>query len=296
MPRLVRLLAVLCVATGLVSAAVDLGYALLYFRGELHTAAAGGGFAVAVRAGWAVVRAYALAVLPRRIARRKPGARPVAAVLALSAAFGVVRLAWIARTPDGIRALLITGSVLVVVLAAAVIVLLTRPVVTEHLTPPPGPDTGSRWTRRGADRPIWVAAAGYLALWLVPLTAVPFLVATGAVFGDRSAELGLLGAAVTVPILLFWLGLLLVLYLVVPYSVLALTFGFRAGRWPVLAGALVALATQPLLCLLLLGPDSLLTDGLPLAAVAGIIVYGLTGHRSARDYFSRSARSTAPVA
>lgn len=265
LPAQVRVLSWLLLVTAVANAAVDLSALTLHLTGDV----AGGGFGVAVRTVWGLLRSIGFLVLIWHLRVGRPGAWPFAIVLTVTTAFSAGRLAPLGGSPAQLA--LLAGFVLVALLCVAIVVLFRTPAVRAHLArrPPKRP------------APTWAVTARVLVLSYTALLLVPCLVAVGTLFGDPRV-----GLAYAAPLVVGWLVLTLALNWLVPIVVFFLRRGHRWARAVALATSVLVLVLQPVLCLLLLGVDGLIRDGLPVVVAALLAIYGLAGDRSAREFFA----------
>ncbi|WBB77474.1 hypothetical protein O7606_14380 [Micromonospora sp. WMMD882] len=230
------------------------------------------GFGLAVRTGWALLRAFGLVLLVGHVRKGRTVARPFGLILVVTTVFAVGRLIvprqGVPPWPG------IAGFAVLTALCVAVLWLLYRsPAVAGHLTRHRGrlviDRQGISWRETPPRRPAvagWLLTTRVAAFTYSPLMLVPALVAGGAVLDGR------LGA---VPAVLFWFGFALA----TSYAVLFCTFFLLRGRrWAgrlLVAVTVVVLAVDLPLCWWLLGVDGLVRDGAPLVAAAGLALYGL---------------------
>jgi hypothetical protein len=225
------------------------------------------GFSLAVRTAWALLRVVGFLVLLRTVRYGRMIARPFGLILAVTTVFAVARLVE-PRTGSPVpqTAVLIGLAVLALLCAAMVWGLYRSEAVAEHLS--------TRPMRRHV--PAWVLTARVAALAYGALLLVPFLVAVGAAVGERRQPL-----PITLVLLGFWLSLVLVVTFVAPPASFFMVLGQRWARRVVGVLSLVLPVLQPLLCLALLGPDSLLRDGVPMIVTALLGFYALRRSRGA---------------
>ncbi|MGE5830960.1 MAG: hypothetical protein ACM30G_21745 [Micromonosporaceae bacterium] len=223
------------------------------------------GFSLAVRTVWALLRVIGFLLLMRAVRFGRMVARPFGLILAVTTVFAVTRLVE-PRTGSPVPelAVLIGLGVLTGCCAAMVWGLYRSAAVAEHLS--------TRPVRRHV--PPWVLTARIATLAYGALLLVPFLVAVGATFGDRRQPL-----PVTLALLAFWLGVTLVVTFLAPSASFFMVLGHRWARRVVGVLSLVLPVVQPLLCLALLGPDSLLRDGVPMIVTALLGLYALRRSR-----------------
>lgn len=263
LPAPVRLLVWLLAVTAAATVVVD----LLNWR-----YAAEQDFAMAVRSGWALLRAVGFLILIRQVRRARAGARPFGLILAVTTVFALGRLV----VPRSGVPLLpqVAGFGLVVGLCLAVVWLLYRsPVVGAHLVRHP-----ARLVLDGA-RPAWreapprrpPVAAGLLiarvaAFTYTPLMLVPALVSIGVLVDGR---------LVAVPLVVGWI----VAALATSWLVLLVSFFMLRGRgwarWLLVLVSVGVLAVDLPLCWWLLGVDGLVRDGAPLAVAVALALYGV---------------------
>jgi hypothetical protein len=260
-PRLVRVLNWLLAATAAATVAVEI----------LNWAyAPEGGYGLAVRTSWALLRSIGFLLLIWHLRAGRSGARAFGLILAVTTVFAVGRLV-VPRS--GAPALPgVIGFGLLVALCVAVVVLLHRPGVGDYLS---RPQTRLVLSRGGLTRqpvrprqPVssWLLTARVAAFAYGPLMLVSALVAVGTIFDGR------VGA---VPAVLLWIAA----GFVTTYAVLFATiFLIRGARWArgflMVITVLVLLVDLPL-CWWLLGVDGLIRDGGPLVVAAGLAAYAL---------------------
>lgn len=262
-PSAVRALTVLLYATAVATVAVDL---LNWWYAPEQ------GFGLAVRTGWALLRAFGFVLLVGHVRSGRTLARPLGLILVVTTVFAVGRLV-VPR--QGVPPLPgIAGFVVLGVLCVAVLWLLYRsPAVAGHLTRHRGrlviDRQGISWRETPPRRPPvvgWLLTARVAAFTYAPLMLVPCLVAGGTILDGRLSA---------VPAVLFWFGFALA----TSYAVLFCTFFLLRGRrWAgglLVLVTLVVLAVDLPLCWWLLGVDGLVRDGAPLATAAGLALYGL---------------------
>lgn len=262
-PSVVRALTVLLYATAVATVAVDL---LNWWYAPEQ------GFGLAVRTGWALLRAFGFVLLVGHVRSGRTLARPLGLILVVTTVFAVGRLV-VPR--QGVPPLPgIAGFVVLGVLCVAVLWLLYRsPAVAGHLTRHRGrlviDRQGISWRETPPRRPPvvgWLLTARVAAFTYAPLMLVPCLVAGGTILDGRLSA---------VPAVLFWFGFALA----TSYAVLFCTFFLLRGRrWAgglLVLVTLVVLAVDLPLCWWLLGVDGLVRDGAPLATAAGLALYGL---------------------
>jgi hypothetical protein len=223
--------------------------------------AAEGGFGLAVRTIWALLRALGFLVLMRTIRYGRVVSRPFGLILAATTVFAVGRLvvpragALLPPVP-----VLIGFAVLALLCAAVIWQLFRSPQIAEHLQRKP----------RFRQISVWVLTARIAGLSLSALLLVPCLVAIGTLFDEPR-----LPRAVAIPVVVGWLVATLALGLVAPWIMIFVMLGKRWGRVVFALVAFVVLLAGPVLCWLLLGVDGLLRDGVPLVIAAAVCLYGL---------------------
>jgi hypothetical protein len=232
---------------------------------NLHYAAEAG-FPLAVRTGWAVLRAIGFLFLMREVRFGRLTARPLGLILAVTTVFASARLvqpkhgALLPRWP------VVAGLVVVAALCAAVLWQLFRsPGIEAHLT--------RRKPRRVV--PPWLLTARVAALSYSALMFVPCLVALGTLFGTPR-----LRSEVAVPLVVSWFALAFVTGLVAGIISFVALFGHAWARLLLALISAFVLLLQPALCWLLLGPDGLIRDGIPMVIAALVCLYGLARSRA----------------
>ncbi|MFI6821824.1 hypothetical protein ACIBJE_12855 [Micromonospora sp. NPDC050187] len=262
-PSAVRALTALLVVTAAATVAVDL---LNWWYAPER------GFGLAVRTGWALLRAFGFVLLIGHVRRGRTLARPLGLILVVTTVFAVGRLIVPRQGVPPLPGIL--GFALLLLLCLAVLWLLYRsPAVAGHLTRHRGrlviDRQGISWRETPPRRPAvagWLLTTRVAAFTYTPLMLVPCLVAAGTILDGRLAA----GPAV-----LSWFGFALV----TSYAVLFCTFFLLRGRrWA--RGLLVAitfgvLAVDLPLCWWLLGVDGLVRDGAPLVTAGALAIYGL---------------------
>jgi hypothetical protein len=266
LPARVRQLCWLLLVTAVANAVVDLTALTLHLTGDLS-----GGFGVAVRTVWALLRSLGFLILIWHLRNGRAGAWPLAIVLTVTTAFSAGRLAPLDGGWEPAQSAVVAGFVLVAALCAAVLLLFRSEPVRAHLTRRP-----PKWPA-----PSWVVTARVLAVSYAALMLIPCLVAFGTLFGDR--RVGLVYAA---PLVVSWLVLVLIANWIVPLAAFFLRRGHRWARAIVLTMTAFVLVTQPVLCLLLLGVDGLIRDAVPLVIAAVLVIYGLAVDRAGRAFFA----------
>ncbi|MEU4569702.1 hypothetical protein [Micromonospora sp. NPDC023956] len=230
------------------------------------------GFGLAVRTGWALLRAFGFVLLVGHVRRGRTLARPLGLILVITTVFAVGRLIVPRQGVPPLPGIL--GFALLLLLCLAVLWLLYRsPAVAGHLVRHRGrlviDRQGISWRETPPRRPPvagWLLTTRVAAFTYTPLMLVPCLVAAGTILDGRLAA----GPAV-----LFWF----VFALVTSYAVLFCTFFLLRGRrW---AGGLLVVVTLGVLavdlplCWWLLGLDGLVRDGAPLVTAGALALYGL---------------------
>lgn len=227
--------------------------------------AAEGGFGLAVRTIWAMMRALGFLFLMRTIRYGRVISRPFGLILAATTVFAVGRLV-VPRNGGLVPPWpALAGSVLLFLLCGAVIWLLFRsPAIAAHLTRRP----------RFRQVPVWVLTARVAGLSLGALLLVPCLVAVGTLFDEPRIPY-----PVAVPVVVGWLLVTLGLGFVGPWIMIFVILGKRWARVVFALIAIVVLPVGPLLCWVLLGIDGLLRDGVPIVIAAVVTLYGLWASR-----------------
>jgi hypothetical protein len=230
-----------------------------------------GGFGLAVRTGWALLRALGFLILIWHLRRGRAGARPLGLILAVTTIFAVARL--VVPRQGFPAAPGIIGFAVIVTLCLTVVVLLYRSPAL------------AGWLRRHPKRLVidrngisrrevkpqrhvsgWLLTSRVAAFSYGPLMMVPAVVAVAEVFDGKPG---------TLPLVLVWLAI----GFGTSYAVLFTTFFLLRGKsWA--RGLMIALTGLVLLidlplCWLLLGVDGLIRDGLPLLSSALLALYGL---------------------
>ncbi|MBB5873966.1 hypothetical protein F4553_007400 [Allocatelliglobosispora scoriae] len=262
-PPAVRLLTALLIATSIATAAVE---ALNWW------VTPGGGWALFVRTGWALLRSLGFLILIYHVRKGRRSAAPLGLILAVTTIFGVARLV-VPRT--GYPALPgIAGFALVTVLCLTVVVLLYRSAtLQEHLVRPPNRITvtkqGIEWLPAKSTRPPipgWLLTARVASFTYAPLMIVASVIALGNVF---SGEVGAL------PLVIVWFIAALTMSNLMVLIAIFLLRGHRWARWALGLLTVAVLALHLALCWLLLDLDGLVRDGGPLAAAALLCLWGL---------------------
>ena len=228
-----------------------------------------GGFSLAVRTGWALLRTLGWLVLMWHVRRGRAAARPLSLILAVTTVFAVGRLV-VPR--EGVPPLPgVVGFVLLTVLCGTSVALLHRhPAVRAHLVRHPrrriATGRGLEW-RDAAPRQVtgWLVTARVSAFTYSPLVLVPCVIAVGELAEKPEYLLAVV----------FWFAL----GIAVSYAVLLTTYFLLRGRaWARRAMTVVTLGVLALdlpLCWLLLGVDGLVRDGAPLVAAAALTLVAL---------------------
>lgn len=230
------------------------------------------GFGLAVRTGWALLRALGFLILIWHVRRGRAGAKPFGLILAVTTVFAVGRLVVPRAGQPALPG--VVGFAGLAVLCAAVVLLLYRSrSVGEYLVRHPGrlvvDRAGISWQEAAPRRPRvtgWLLTARVAAFTYSPLMLVPCLVSIGTI-----PERG----PVALPAVVLWFAVAVG----VSYAVLPTTFFLLRGRrWA--RGLMVALTAFVLLvdlpmCALLLGVDGLIRDGGPLVVAAALTQYSI---------------------
>ncbi|HTJ40216.1 MAG TPA: hypothetical protein VL738_44030 [Dactylosporangium sp.] len=231
---------------------------------NLHYAAEAG-LALAVRTGWALLRAVGFLFLMREVRFGRLTARPLGLILAVTTVFASARLV---QPKEGAllpRGPVVAGLIVVAALCSVVVWQLFRsPAVEAHLT--------RRRPRRVV--PPWVLTARVAALSYSALMFVPCLVALGTLFDTPR-----LRPQIAVPLVVSWFVLSLVTGFIAGLISFATLFGHAWARLLLAMISAFVLLVQPALCWLLLGADGLLRDGVPMALAALLCLYGLARSR-----------------
>ncbi|MEV4479333.1 hypothetical protein [Micromonospora coxensis] len=234
-------------------------------------------FGLAVRTGWAMLRALGFVLLIGHVNRGRTVAKPLGLILAVTTVFAVARLVVPRQGVPPLPGLL--GFALLTALCVSVVWLLYRSeAVGAHLVRHRKGLVVSggtiSWREVAPKRPPvtgWLLTSRVAAFTYSPLMLVPALVAGGAILDGRLAA---------VPAVLFWF----LAGIATSYAVLLCTaFLMRGKRWArtmLVAITLGVLAVDLPLCWWLLGVDGLIRDGAPLVAAAVLALYGL--RRAAR--------------
>lgn len=229
-------------------------------------------FAMAVRSGWALLRALGFLILIWQVRRGRAGARPFGLILAVTTVLAIGRLV-VPRS--GVPPLPgVAGFCLLTGLCLAVVWLLYRSAsVGAHLVRHPARlvRDGRRlaWREAPPRRP--PVAGGLLvarvsAFTYTPLMLVPALVSIGVVADGRLAA---------TPVVLGWIAAAVA----TSYLVLLVSFflvrGRRWARGLLVVVSLGVLAVDLPLCWWLLGVDGLIRDGVPLVVAVLLAFYGV---------------------
>lgn len=247
------------------------------------------GFGLAVRTGWALLRALGFLVLIWHVRRGRAAARPFGLILAGTTVFAVGRLVVPRVGPPPLPGVI--GFAVLTLLCAAIVWLLYRaPQVQRFLVHYPSrliiDRQGVSWRAAAPSRPVtsWLLTTRVAAFTYSPLMLVPCLSAAGRL-GD--------GELLAVPALALWLAA----GFLTSYAALFTTFFLLRGRsWArqvlVVMTGVVLLIDLPL-CWLLLGLDGLVRDGGPLVLAAATALYGLW--RAGRAAGKAPVRPPAPA-
>jgi hypothetical protein len=223
--------------------------------------AAEGGFGLAVRTVWALLRALGFLVLMRTIRYGRVVSRPFGLILAATTVFAVGRLVVPRAGALLPPAPVLIGFAVLALLCAAVIWQLFRSrQIAAHLTRKP----------RFRQMSVWVLTARIAGLSLSALLLVPCLVAIGTLFDEPRVP-----RAVAIPVVVAWLVGTLALGMVAPWIMILVMLGKGWARVVFGLVASVVLVAGPVLCWWLLGVDGLLRDGVPLVIAAAVCLYGL---------------------
>jgi hypothetical protein len=224
-----------------------------------------GGFGLAVRTIWALLRAVGFLVLMRTIRYGRVISRPFGLILAATTVFAVGRLV-VPRSGGLVPPWQVSaGFAVLFLMCAAVIWLLFRSkAIAAHLTR----------VSRFRQVPVWVLTARVAGLSLSALLLVPCLVAIGTLFDEPRAPY-----PVAVPVVVGWFFASLGLGFVVPWVMIFVILGQRWARWILGLVAVAVLALGPVVCWWLLGIDGLLRDGVPIVIASLVTLYGLWASR-----------------
>jgi hypothetical protein len=262
-PPAVRALVVLLAATAAATVAVE---ALNWWYTDEQ------GFGLAVRTGWAMLRALGFLILIWHVRRGRAGAKPFGLILAVTTVFAVGRLL-VPR--EGLPALPgVVGFAGLTLLCAAVVLLLYRsPSIGDHLVRHPSrlviDRKGISWQESAPRRPqatAWLLTSRVAAFTYAPLMLVPCLVSIGAIPDHGPFAL----SAVVV-----WFVVALGVSNVVLPTTFFLLRGRRWARGLMWGITLLVLLVDLPLCWWLLGTDGLIRDGAPLVVAAGLTHYGI---------------------
>jgi len=262
-PPAVRALVVLLVVTAAATVAVEV---LNWWYTDEQ------GFSLAVRTGWAMLRALGFLILVWHVRRGRAGAKPFGLILAVTTVFAVGRLL-VPR--DGLPALPgVAGFAGLALLCAAVVLLLYRsPAISGFLVRHPNrvviDRKGISWQEAVPRRPQatgWLLTARVAVFTYAPLMLVPCIVSIGAI-PDRG------------PFALSAVVVWFIVALGVGNIVLPTTFFLLRGRgWArgLMWGITFAVLLVDLpLCWWLLGVDGLVRDGVPLVVAAALAHYSI---------------------
>jgi hypothetical protein len=227
--------------------------------------AAEGGFGLAVRTIWALLRALGFLFLMRTIRYGRLVSRPFGLILAATTVFAVGRLVVPRHAALLPPAPILVGFAVLALMCGTVIWQLFRsPQIDAHLQRKP----------RFRQIPPWVLTVRVAGLSFSALLLVPCLVAVGTLFDEPR-----LPRAVAVPVVVGWLAGTLALGFVAPWLMIFVMLGKRWARVLLALVALVVLVAGPVLCWWLLAVDGLLRDGVPLFIAAVVCLYGLRASR-----------------
>jgi hypothetical protein len=226
-----------------------------------------GNVALAVRTGWALLRAVGFLFLMRAVRYGRAVARPFGLILTVTTEFAVVRLV-VPRTGGLLPRLpVLTGFLILTVLCGLVMYqLYGSEAIAAHLSRRPPRRHVPPWALT-----VRIAALSYSALLLIPC-----LIAAASLFGDHRID-----RALATPLIVAWFGIAFAVGFVVPVVSLFAIYGKRWARALVGLISVIVLVVQPALCLALLGFDSLVRDGGPLIVTATLALYGLWRTRRA---------------
>lgn len=230
------------------------------------------GFGLAVRSGWAALRAIGFLILIWHVRRGRAGARPFGLILVVTTVFAVARLVVPRRGMPPLPGVL--GFAAIALLGLAIVLLLYRsPAVTAHLSRPPTRlvITRAGFARRPSTRaatpvPGWLLTARVAAFTYSPLMLVPCLVSIGTI-GD--------GRLSTIPVVVLWAAIAVAVSYAVLFTTFFLLRGRRWARWWLAGITTVVLLVDLPLCWAMLGVDGLVRDGGPLVVAALMALYGL---------------------
>jgi len=237
-----------------------------------------GGFGLAVRTSWALLRSIGFLLLIWHVRAGRPSARPFGLILAITTVFAVGRLI-VPRS--GVPALPgVIGFVVLVTLCAGVVLLLYRsPQVEVHLSRPPTRLVLGRGGLRRESAPPrrapvsgWLLTARVASFTYGPLMLVPALVAIGEIVDGRLEA---------VPAVALWLVAGFVISYIIFFTAIFVLRGHAWARGLLVGMTLAALLVDLPLCWWLLGVDGLVRDGGPLVAAAAVTLYAL--RRASRE-------------
>ncbi|BCL15658.1 hypothetical protein [Micromonospora sagamiensis] len=262
-PSAVRALTVLLAVTAAATVAVDL---LNWWYAPER------GFGLAVRTGWALLRAFGFVLLAGHVRSGRTLARPLGLILVVTTVFAVGRLVVPRQGVPPLPGIL--GFALLMLLCLAVLWLLYRsPAVAGHLTRHRGrlviDRQGISWRETPPRRPPvagWLLTARVAAFTYTPLMLVPALVAAGTILDGRLAA---------GPVVLAWCGFAFATSYAVLFCTFFLLRGRRWARGLLVVVTLGVLAVDLPLCWWLLGVDGLVRDGAPLVTAGALALYGL---------------------
>lgn len=219
------------------------------------------GTALAVRTGWALLRAVGFLALMRAVRYGRAASRPFGLILGVTTVFSVGRLV-LPRTGGLLpRGPVLAGLVVLTGLCVAVVWWLYRsPAIAEHLS--------RRQPRRHF--PPWALTARVATLSYPALLIVPCLVAAGTLADDPRLPL-----PVAAPLVVAWFVGSLILALVTGWLALFLLYGKVWARWLLIGVSLLAGVVQPFLCWVMLGVDGLVRDGAPMIVAVLLGLYSL---------------------
>ncbi|GAA1839678.1 hypothetical protein [Asanoa iriomotensis] len=246
-------------------------------------------FGLAVRTGWAVLRAFGFLILVWHVRRGRAGAKPLGLILAVTTVFAVGRLI-VPRSGVPPLAGAIGFAVLTALCLAVVVLLYRAPVVGAHLVRHPNrlviDRRGIGWQESVPRRPPvagWTLTARVAAFTYPALIAVPALVALGE------------GGLRRLPFAVAWLAFAVVVgNALLPIAI----FLVRDRGWARVAlvvVTVVVLAVDLPLCYLLLGLDGLVRDGGPLLVAAAVAVWGVARSRATAGVRLPAPRAEAPI-
>jgi hypothetical protein len=261
-PPVVRALAWLLAATAVATVVVEvLNWAY----------APEGGFGLAVRTSWALLRSIGFLFLIWHVRAGRPGARPFGLILAVTTVFAVGRLI-VPRSGTPALPGVVGFAVLVALCAAVVLLLYRSPQVDAHLSRPATRIVLRRDGLRREPAPARRQASGWLLTARVgsfaygPLMLVAALVAVGAIADGR------IEAA---PAVALWLVAGFAISYVIFFTALFVLRGHTWARRLLVVLTVAALLVHLPLCWWLLGVDGLVRDGGPLVVAAGLTLYAV---------------------